>query len=209
MAERKYLTVSARLARFGLADLENQLQDLKVQGGQEVHIDPQDRAHAKRIAVLDVRSADDLKRWLGVPDGAIGQASPATAHPVGFVSTDIASPFLDILPAIPLKDPELRARLMLYVTSSATAAKQTPTEKKLRAQLDTVTSNAGIKLAVFLNANIYVEAGATLVIGKKITHLFANQIILEDGATIRMDGSFTQIDCASISKKMILVAQPA
>ena len=189
------VTTSQRLARFGLAERESQLKNLNVRGGAEVHLDPQDRRYTEHIAVLRPQSASDLKRWLGVPIGAIGQALPAPAHTAGFVSTAEPSSFLPY-PAVPLEDPEMQANLMAYLLNTKTTAEPTPTERRLVAHLDATISGLSIAVAIYLAADIHVEEGATLVVNKKISTLFANHIILEDGASIRMQSPVSQIDCA-------------
>jgi hypothetical protein len=197
MADRKHKTISHRLGRLGLADRHGELRNFIVEPRAEVHIHRDDRTYAGRIAVLNIRSARDLKRCLGVPEGAIGQTSPAPAHSAGFVSASRALPFLNV-PAVPLKDAELRARLTWYMMSNSTAETATSTEKALQSQLDIALIEAFAHLAVFLALDIHVGQGATLVFHKSMSTLFANRITMEEGATIRMEAPFAQIDCASI-----------
>src|SRR5260221_13073238 len=105
MPKKNHITLSQRLALLGLEDRESELKNLNVKEGTELRLSSKDPRHAKRIAQIPVKSARELKRLLGVPDGAIGQDTPPKAHPEGFVSTLNGLPFLPF-PAVPLMDKE-------------------------------------------------------------------------------------------------------
>lgn len=192
-----HLTVEQRLGLLGLADRAGELKNLNVKENAEVRISAEDPRHAARIARLEANSAKDLKRWLGVPEGAVGQSVPAKAHPAGFVSTADVTPFLSF-PAVPIHDVETRAQMMSYMLSTATLDKPSPAEKKLVGHLDRAIRDAGVVITVFLASDIHVEEGATLVVDRNIQTLFGNHIILEDNATLMMESPTARIDCARL-----------
>jgi hypothetical protein len=187
------ITVAKRLSRFGLGS--RKLKNLNVKEGATLHLDPADKKHADRIEHLKVKSAGDLKRWLGVPEGATGQSTAAPSGKGAFVSAQQAS-FLPF-PAVPLDDPEMHAHLMTYLMSPA-LEKPTATEKKLITHLDKLIRDIGISISIFLAQDIHIEENATLSVDPKIQTLFANAVILEDNATLSMQSSVSQIDCTRL-----------
>jgi len=196
-AEIEFPTVSQRLARLGLAEREKQLRNLNVKSGAEVVITLADRRHAPHIATLHAQAASELKRWVGVPFGALGQASSVPANKATFVSTSEGHPFLPF-PAVPLDDLEMQGHLMSYLLSTTAPALQTRAEKALMNRLDQVVRHLDISVVVYLAKDIHVEEGATLVIGPKVHTLFGNHIIVENDATIRMEAPVARIDCARL-----------
>jgi hypothetical protein len=191
----KHVTLSERLSRLGLVERMNQLKNLNVKAGTEVRISSGDKHHAKRMARLPVKSARELKHLLGVPEGAVGQDTPARANPERFVSSANGFPFLPF-PAVPLRDKAVQARLMSYLLTTTKLRKPTGVEKRLLVELDDSIRQAAIVVAVFLAADIHVEEGATLIVDKDIQFLFGNHIILEDEASIIMESPVSRIDCA-------------
>jgi hypothetical protein len=196
-AHREPLSVAQRLDRFGLADRESTLKKLYVKEGAETRISPDDPKFEERISVLKPRSANDLKRWLGIPSGAIGQKEPARAHKAGFIPTAERSPFAPH-PELPIEDDEAREDLLAYVLSNSIPKKPTEAEKQFVSRLNDVVRQHKIAISVFLASDIHVEEGATLILNKKLNVLFGNHIIVEDGAKIIMESPFPQIDCGRL-----------
>lgn len=193
MTQRIHISVADRLERFGLAARAAELKNLNVKAGAELRLSQQERRHANQIVTLQVKSAHDLKRWLGVPFSAIGQSKPAPAHPGGFVSSN--SPFLSFS-SVPIPDPEASQQLASYLLSNAKRGDETPAERQILARLDRMIIDAEISISIYLAADIHIEEGATLILDEKVQTLFGNHIILEDDSRIIMEGSFQQIDCA-------------
>ncbi len=196
-ADREPLSVSQRLERFGLADRERTLKRLYVKEGAEVRISPDDRKFEGRISVLRPKSANDLKRWLGVPSGAIGQSKPAAAHTAGFFPTAEPSPFAPH-PELPIEDVDAREDLLAYVLSTSIPKKPTPAEKQFVNRLNDIVRKSDIAISVLLNNEVHIEEGATLILNKKLNVLFGTHIIIEDDATIIMEAPVSQIDCGRL-----------
>jgi hypothetical protein len=192
--DRQFVTLSQRLARYGLGDREEQLADLRLERGTQMHVRTQDPRQRERIVAIPIRSAADLKRLIGVPNGAVAQASPAPGHPDRFVSRAGCFPFIPY-PAIRLGNAELQANLISYLVNDSSAA----VEKEL-GPLNAFIASVEPVLQIFLCQDIYVAADSSLVVDSKIQTLFANHIFIEDGGSIHMQAPIARIDCAGVQQ---------
>jgi hypothetical protein len=191
-------TVSQRLARYGLQDREAQLTELRVVRGTRLHLTLEDPEHRQKAAVLRVKSAAELKQWLGVPNGAVAQDKPAPKSPRGFVSRAGSHPFVPY-PKTPLRNPGLNADLMSYLLRDTTTV--TPGEVE---PLNNYMLNNPVNIAILLFADIFIDNESTLVIDTKIQTLFAGNIFIGEGGenpggTLEMQSPVASIDCFGIS----------
>jgi hypothetical protein len=180
MSEEKcFVSYQTRLAKYGLAHLEGKLPDLKLQAGQKQTLTPNDPQTAKYVVTLNPQSADDLKRWIGVPNAAF--------------TKDSGCPVFVPQPPIATDDPGMRANLANYLFSNSSAV----TETQLGV-LQSYISRVNLNVNIVLLFDIYVSAGATLVVDSKIPVLWANNITVEETGLIQMNSPFAKVDCAGI-----------
>jgi hypothetical protein len=191
--DKDSVTLAQRMARFGMR--KRPLKNVNVKANAELHLDPQAKRYAGRITHHKVKSAADLKRLVGAPPGAVGQNAPSPAQRNNFISS--ANPAFLHFPAVPLADPEQHAQLAAYLFGPE-VEEPTTADKKVFSQLDKLIRELDVAVAVFWAADIHIEEGATLVVDPKIQTLFANAIIIEDNATLKMQSAFSQIDCVRL-----------
>jgi hypothetical protein len=194
MTTHQHVPLSTRLARYGLEKMEGELKKLNIKRGEAI-LDPTDKRHAERIRRLKTHSVHDLKRWMGVPDGAIGQNAPAPLQKAGFIPSD--SRTFQPFPTVRLIDRDLSAHLVSYLLHP-TPENPSTGEKQIISSLDEAIRKLGIELTIFLAADVHIEENTTLVVDPKIQILFANAIVLEDNASLRMQSTGARIDCARL-----------
>jgi hypothetical protein len=175
--EKCFVTLQTRLAKYGLEHLEGKLPDLKLQPSQKLTLTPDDPQTAKYLVTLNPQSPHDLKRWIGIPNTAFAKAS--------------GCPVFVPQPPIATDEPGMRANLANYLFSNSTAV----TETQVGA-LKSFISRVNINVNIVLLFDIYVSAGATLVVDSKIQVLWANNITVEETGLIQMNSPFAKVDCA-------------
>lgn len=191
---KQKVSLSTRLSRYGLEEMESELKDLHVNKG-EVILDPSDKHHAKRTRRLKVHSVDDLKQWMGVPRGAIRHTDSAPSHENDSLSTNncLFQPF----PTLPEFDAELSAHLVAYMLHP-TPKYLSAGDRQIVSRINERIRESGIAISIFLALDIHIEENTTLIVGPNVQILFANSIVMENNSALRMESFGSHIDCARL-----------
>jgi hypothetical protein len=198
----EFKTLRSRLDTYGLADREKQLVDITLEANQEWKISIQDPQAQEHIVTLQPQSPYDLKKWIGIPDHAVRSWPPplrTEAHSAQ-VSAGTCSVFIPQLQVVP-NDLEMQANLSSFLLRSTTAI----TKQELGA-LEKFIDRSAIGVSVFLAQDIYVAAGAQLILDKKIQVLFARYITLAATGQIKLQSPFAKIDCAGLRRQSPFVS---
>ena len=195
-------TLCSRLETYGLADRENQLVDIKLEANQQLALSMQDLEVKRYIVNLRPQSPYDLKKWIGIPDHAVRswpQPLHAETHSASQVTGAARSVFTPQLQVVP-SDLEMQTNLSSFLLRNTS----TITKHELSA-LENFIDRSAIGVSVFLAQDIYVAAGAQLIVDKKIQVLFARYITLAATGQIKFQSPFAKIDCAGLRRQSPLV----
>jgi hypothetical protein len=182
-------TVSTRLAQYGLAATDAFNGSIVVPEGKTLTLSaPPSGQKVNGYAKLTPKSIDDVKRWIGVPDnvGARRTFAPVAVSHLAMVDSPAA---LKALPALQRQGVRTLAYQYVY-GNSATMAHLSPTFSHLVA--------SGYINGLFVLQDIEVLPKAVLNIAKNLKVLFANNIRIWKGGTIKVDGDL-KMDCASMT----------
>jgi len=197
----EFKTLRSRLDNYGLADRENQLVDISLEGNQQLALSMQDPEVQEYIVTLRPKSPYDLKKWIGIPDHAVG-SSPSlasethSAPPSPCAPRSVFTPQLQIVPS----DPEMQVNLSSFLLRNSSAITQRELST-LQNFIDHAPATSAIGVSVILAQDIYVAAGARLILDKKIQVLFARYITLAATGQIQFQSPFAKIDCAGIRRQ--------
>ena len=195
-----FKTLRARLETYELADREQHGVDITVASNQTLLLSARDPQAKEQIVHLRPRTAHDLKRWIGVPEHAVptgaSSASAATrAASYSAVATERGSIFVPQV-RFGREDRDLQAHLSTFLFRGV---RDVATDEV--AALERYLVRAGIGVSVFLANDIYVAAGARLIVDAKIQVLFARYITVAFNGHIRMNSPLAKIDCAGMRRQ--------
>ena len=193
-AKKPTKTLSQRLARYGLQDHAKQLTELRVMRGTQLHLTLGHPDHRGKAVVLRVRTAAELKQWLGVPNGAVAQSNAVPKKQKNFISRAGCYPFVPH-PRTPFfNDPALNSSLMSYLLHDTT--KVPPAEVNV---LNNRLVDSEVNVAIYLFSDIYIDNDSTLLVDTKIQTLFAGNIYIgNDNGRLEMQSPVASIDCFGI-----------
>ncbi len=182
------VSTADRLAKYGLSERASELSDLKVGSEQHVLIARDNPYFSDRIHQLRPESIDDLKSWIGTPDGSCCSDS---AHTRGLLPPAVVSSALsDERNADEHRAMNSLAGAYVFGHSDAVA----PTH--LSAVNDWL-SIVKARITISLFQDIYVSAHSTMSLAPSVHVLFARYITVENtGRIVLGAGSTTSIDCA-------------
>jgi hypothetical protein len=190
-------TLRARLEAYGLADREQHGVDITVEANQELVLSSRDPQATEQIVHLRPKSAHDLKRWIGVPEHAVrtSPSRPAAATRSEYAQADRSSLFVPQV-RFGCDDRDSQAYLSAFLFRGVS----TVTKGELDV-LERYIERAAIGVSVFLANDIYVAAGARLVVDRKIQVLFARYITVADKGRLEMNSPVARIDCAGMKRQ--------
>lgn len=197
----EFKTLRSRLEAYGLADREQHGVDINVAANSELVISARDPQAKEQIVHLTPKSAHDLKRWIGVPAHAVRTATSLTSsssmatrsetHPGGNRSSLF-------VPQVRFgrDDRETQAYLSAFLFRQVGDVVQAELDT-----LDRYIERTAIGVSVFLANDIYVAAGARLILDRKIQVLFARYITVADNGRVEMNSPVARIDCAGMKRQ--------
>ena len=178
-------TMAERLAVYGLAADKLSIQDLSVKRGEYLELDARRYPDDRSFTRLYARSANDIKTWLGAPDGAFGHDQPIFG-PV---------PALDKLSPEALKE-SYRLEPEARTTLAATAREFIHGNSKSVSQYEGMIDNQfkmrfpeGLLVSIFHFLTVTIGAGATLEIGGSTSVFFANRLRIHKTGTLSVVGT--------------------
>jgi hypothetical protein len=194
------VSIADRLARYGLSEREIELSDLTVSGERHVVVAPDNPYFSERVRRLHPESIDDLKAWIGTPEGSCC-SDAGSPHGRGLLPPRVVSSALSDERSID----EHRAMNSLagaYVFGHADSlggAQVSAANEWLK------VIKARLNISLF--QDIYVKAGSTLSLAPSIHVLFARYITVEhSGRIVLGHGSTTSIDCAGFRGNQFTVS---
>lgn len=157
---------AARLKVYGIEAKDLELADLTVNCGERVTLDALQHRDRRAYTVLRPSSIDDMKRWVGTPDGAFGH-DKARFGPVPKLEADPAAG----LEAIDRESmPALRAIATEYLHGNSKAV------KRYEPLLSALLASRADFVSVFHFNVVTINDGAVLEIGKN-SNVFACDIL--------------------------------
>jgi hypothetical protein len=161
-----------RLKVYGIEVRPDEIQPLRVPPGEKLALDADRYRDTRVFRLLKPRSINDLKRWIGAPDGAFGHDQPRFG-PVPRVDVERLKdePTQEVAGA-------LRAIAREYVHGNAKAVAQY--EPALTRYL---LASRAIAISIFFFNVVTINAGATLEIGK------GSNVFVCDELRIHRDGT--------------------
>lgn len=177
-----------RLAPYGIS-LDSVLPEgLSVPPGKKLRLSTE---RGKRTdtgyVYLSPKSIDDVKRWIGVPDEL---AAHGGCRFTGLPGISIVKEPHDLRKLKPAEMRGLRDLGLAYVHGDSRLVAWS------RSLLDGLVTEASI-VGVFVRHDIDIYPGAVLEIGGGIRLLWARDIRIWHGGTLRIEGD-TRIDCVNI-----------
>jgi hypothetical protein len=183
------VAIADRLAKYGLSERAVDLADLTVGRDQHVVIARDNPFFADRIHQLRPETIDDLKQWIGTPEGSC--CSDPSVHGRGLLPPAVVSSALGEERSVD----EHRAMNSLagsFVFGHADAVPATHVSA-----INDWLSVIKARINISLFQDIYVSAGSTMSLAPSIHVLFARYITVENtGRIVLGSGSTTSIDCA-------------
>jgi hypothetical protein len=182
------VSIADRLAKYGLSERAADLTDLKVGQEQHVMVARDNPFFADRIHQLRPESIDDLKQWIGTPEGSCCSDS---THIPGLLPPALVSSALSDERTVD-EHRTMNSLAGAYVFGHADSVAPT----HLSAVNDWL-SVVKARITISLFQDIYVSAGSTMSLAPSVHVLFARYITVENtGRIVLGNGSTTSIDCA-------------
>jgi hypothetical protein len=184
------VSVADRLARYGLSERAGELSDMTLGRDQQVLVARENPFFADRVHQVRPESIDDLKQWIGTPDGSC--CSDATGgHVGGLLPPAVVSSALgDERSADENRTMNSLAGAYVFGHSESVAATHL-------VALNEWLGSIKARINISLFQDIYVSAGATMSLAPSVHVLFARYITVENtGRIVLGTGSTTSIDCA-------------
>lgn len=194
------LTVEERLKSIGL-DPARDLEDLAVDGGETLDLDPRNDRFKEHITMLPLDSIRHIKQVMGVPDDAVEKADPVVREPIFDNPLPDAGVRLSRrIPPLVLAEDAFRdastVRRLYDISAKYVFGDSRNIDDRQIEAVDKWIKAIKIRLPMFLFRDIYVARGATLNVNANA--LFANHITVENTGRIKFkSGSHSTVFAAS------------
>jgi hypothetical protein len=194
------VTTAERLSRYGLEDRAGTLGNLTLQPGRTQRLtrdDPNMREHA---VVLEPKTPDELKAWLGVAaDAPRPAATKRVEKREGRAAAQTPMHLRDVRAVAFPRPTEFDADEQASMYRLARDYVLNPTAETnplFEGALSQWIGHMGVNIGAYFLYDIYVSAGSTLTLGADIILLFANHVTVEDTGQILTESGHVKFDIA-------------